>query len=170
MSRLDWKHGRFSDKYEIGQIDGALFGHQRNFGDYIDYYRFLRDASKSHDVYDEGDQVGRVFAQPMNLPVLHVTHQEGPRLDESTGFYYNDELHVTASLSQLSRVGLTFMDLETQDYLKDRFVYDDKVFRVTSIDVLGQIVRRDIIVAIDATHVKPDELVDDLQFAKWAAK
>jgi hypothetical protein len=59
------------------------------------------------------------------------------------------------------------MDLNTQNYLKDRFVYDTKVFRVTSVQVLGQIKQKDIIVSIDATQVKPDEMVNDLQFAQY---
>jgi hypothetical protein len=36
------------------------------------------------------------------------------------------------------------------------------------VQVLGQIQQRDIIVAIDATQVKPDELVNDIQFAQYA--
>lgn len=168
MARLDWKHGRFSAAYETNEIDAALYGYQHNFGDNVDYYRFIRSESRMNDIYDEGDQVGKVFADPIKLPVLHVTHQEGPNEDEDTGFYNNDDITVTASFSQVSRTGLTLVDVETQSYLKDRLVYDRKPFRITSINVLGQLQQRDIIVGIEATQLRGDELVNDLQFAKWS--
>lgn len=170
MARLDWKHGRFSENYEINEIHGAIYGHVHNFGDFIDWYRFLQDASHMHDIYDEGQGVGRVYGPPINMPVIHATHSEGVNEDLPEGFYFNDTLNVSASFSQLTRAGLTMLDLQTQNFLKDRFVYDDKVFRVTAISVLGQIRQRDIVVGIDASQVKPDELVNDLQFAKWASR
>jgi len=36
------------------------------------------------------------------------------------------------------------------------------------INVLGQIQRRDLIVSIEATQVRGDELVNDAQFAKYS--
>lgn len=168
MARLDWKHGRFSETYEVNEIHGAIYGHVHNFGDFVDWYRFLREDSHSHDVYDEGEGVGRVYGPPIHMPVIHATHDEGRNEDLVEGFYFRDSLHLSASFSQLTRAGLTRMDLEAPTYLKDRIVYDTRVFRVTAISVLGQIRQRDIVVGIDCTQVKPDELVNDLQFAKWA--
>jgi hypothetical protein len=168
MARLDWKRGRFGADYETYEINSALSGYQSNFGDVIDYYRFIKSESRVNDIYDEGDLVGKVFADPIRLPVLHVIHQEGPNEDEDTGFYYNDDLNVTASFSQITRAGLTLADLETQRYLKDRMVYNGKPFRVTAINILGQIQQRDVIVGIEGTQLRGDELVNDLQFAQWS--
>lgn len=168
MSRMDWKHGKFSETYEVNEIHASLYGHQHNFGDFVDWYRFLAEESHMHDIYDEGEGVGRVYADPINIPVIHATHEEGMNDDLETGFYFNDILHISASFSQITRAGLSRMDVETQNFLKDRIVYDSRVFRVTEISVLGQIRRRDIVVGVQATQVKPDELVNDLQFAKWA--
>jgi hypothetical protein len=75
---------------------------------------------------------------------------------------------VTLSFDQIKKMGLDKMDLNTGNYLKDRFVYDTKVFRVTRIEIMGQIQQKDIIVSIDATQVKPDEMVNDIQFAQYA--
>jgi hypothetical protein len=66
-------------------------------------------------------------------------------------------------------VGLTRLDIEHQNFLKDRILYDDRIFRISSIEILGQIQERDIIVSIACTEVKPDELVNDPQFKKWSA-
>ncbi len=168
MARLDWKHGRFSETYEVNEIHGALSGHQHNFGDYVEWYRFLAEDSATHDIYDEGTGVGRIYADPIRIPVIHATHQESPVDNRPEGWYFNDVLHVTASFSQLVRSGLPRLDLETPTYLKDRLVYDGRVFRITDISVVGQIKQRDIIVGIDATQVKPDEMANDSQFERWA--
>jgi hypothetical protein len=65
-------------------------------------------------------------------------------------------------------VGIRYVFVHRADYLRDRIVYDNKVFRVMKINVLGQIQRRDLIVSIEATQVRGDELVNDAQFAKYS--
>lgn len=154
--------------YETNEIEGALRGRQDLAGDQIEYYRFSKEDSQTDDLYDEGAGVGRVFDGPIPVPVMHATHEEGPAEQRNEGFYYNDNIHVTAGFTMLRRTGLTDMDLQSQSYLKDRIVYDGRVFRVLDIKVLGQIQRRDIIVAIDATQMRPDEMTGDPQFAAFA--
>jgi hypothetical protein len=168
MSRLDGKRGRFNVNYETNEINSGLksWGFS-NVGDTVDWYRFRADLSEVHDVYDEGTGVGRVYDGPISIPVLHATHSEGANEDTDIGFYFTDDLHVTASYAVMRAAGFIDLDQNTYKYLKDRFVYDGKVFRVLHIQVLDQIQQRDIIVGIDASHVKPDEMVNDQQFARW---
>ena len=168
MSRLDYKRGRFSPDSETNEIEAGLRGYQDNFGDLIDYFRFMREASVMHPIYDEGTAVGRVYNGPIALPVLQVVHEEAGNEDTDTGFYFSDDLHVTISFEAFKRAGFPHPDLATSDYLRDRIVYDKKVFRVMKISVLGQIQRRDLIVSIEATQVKGDELVNDQQWAKYS--
>lgn len=168
MSRLDWKRGRWTATQETLEIHGALYGWQHNFGDEIEYYRFLSEDSYTNTIYDEGDRVGKVYAPVLYVPCLHVTHSDGIKEQNDTGLYFNDGLYITCSFSQFTRVGLTYVDLDHQQYLNDRLVYDRKVFGVESIYVLGQIQERDIIVSIEASQVKPDELVNDSQWAAYA--
>lgn len=169
MSRMDWKRGRFSVEFETNEIDSALEGRQDEIGDTVEYYRFSKELSETHDIYDEGSGEGRVFTGPFPLPCLHVTREEGRNQDLTEGFYVNDDIHVTASFDQVRKVGLSEVDIHTQNYLRDRFVYDERVWRVMQIKVLGQIQRRDFIVSIQATQVKPDELINDTQFKKYSA-
>jgi len=168
VARLDWKQGRFSETHEINEIADALRGTQSAWGDQVEWYHFLRDASRMDDIYDEGAHVGRVYDGPTPIPVLHVAHTEGMSDDTPQGFYVNDALQITASYEQLTRAGMTWLDRETPAYLKDRLVYDGRVFRVTAINIVGQVRQRDVIVGIEATQCKPDELVGDYQFAQWA--
>jgi hypothetical protein len=169
MGRIGWKGGRFSVDFETSEIYRGLRDWQRLTGDQVYWYRFAYDQSSIDPVYGEAaGPLGRVYFGPNTIPALHVIHIEGENDNTENGFYYNDRAHITLSFDQLKRTGMDRMDLNTQNYLKDRFVYDTKVFRVTSVQILGQIQQKDIIVSIDATQVKPDELVNDVQFAQYA--
>lgn len=168
MSRLDWNGGRFHVDYETNEIYRGLRGWQREVGDYAYYYRFAYDQSNVDPVYGEATGPnGRVFFGPINIPALHVLHTEGAVEEAPEGFTYHDRIHVTASFDQLKRTGLTALDLNTQGYLKDRIVYDNKVFRVYNAQILGQIQRRDIIVTFDGVQLKPEDMVNDVQFAEY---
>ena len=167
-NRLGRKQGRFSSDYEVNEINAGLRGHQQAFGDEVDYYRFLREDSEMDDIYDEAAGVGRIYNGPIPIPALRVVHLEGSITNVDTGLYWNDELHLTLSFDQMGKVGLTKMDIEHQQYLRDRIVYDERVFTVTNVQILGQVQRRDVVVSIDATQVKGDELVNDPQWKRWS--
>lgn len=169
MSRLDWKRGRFDSDYETNDIFSGLDGYQDVFGDYLDYYRFDREESTMDDIYDEATGVsGRQYKPAIQIPAIHVTHIEGENKNGDMGFYYNDTVEANFSFKTLQGVGLTLADIRTGNYLKDRVVYDDKVFRVEQLSIEGQIQRRDIIVNLRATQMKPDELIDDPNFKRWS--
>lgn len=170
MSRADWKVGRFDVNYETNEVYFGLRGHRNaQIGDVVQYYRFNISNTGINDVYDEGYGIGKQYTGPIPLPCLHVVHEDGSNENLDTGFYYNDSIYVTAAFDQMYRTGLRFQDLEHQDYLKDRMVYDNKVFRVTAIHVVGQIQERDMIVSMEGTQVQTDELVNDIQFKQWSA-
>lgn len=169
MSRLDWKRGRFHTDYEVNEIAHGLRGYQGSqIQASIEYWRFDRQNSEMDDIFDEGVGAGKVYRPSVILPALHVTHNEGGSVDGDTGFYFNDDLYVTMSYTQFTRTGLTEADIRAVRYLKDRVLYDEKVFRVTQVNVLGQIKARDIIISIEGTQVKPDEMANDPQFAEYA--
>jgi hypothetical protein len=168
MGRLDHGSGRFDADYEINDISQALRGWQSEFGDNVLYYRYWGEQSQVHNIWDEATGVGRVWHPPHEVEVLHVTHVEGGNQDRAEGQYYNDEIYVTASVEQLQRLGMTELDLQYQTFLRDRLVYNFRVFRVTRIQVMGQIQKRDVIVSIEGTQVKPDEMLNDRGFEAFA--
>jgi len=90
MSRLDWKRGRFSPDLEVNEIEEGFRGYTEGYGDHIEYFRFLRESSTMHDIYDEGTAGGRVYNGPIDLPCLQVIHEEAGNEDNDTGFYYNE--------------------------------------------------------------------------------
>jgi len=167
-NRLGRKQGRFSVDFEINEINAGLRGQQQAFGDTVNYYVFEKEESTVDDIYDEGTGGGKVYNGPIPLPVLQVTHLEGGADNGENGFYSNDEVHFTLTFDEFTKTGMQAADIHPANYLRDRIVYDDIVFRVTKVEILGQIRRRDIIVAVDGTQVKGDELVNDPQFKRWS--
>lgn len=169
MGRADFKRGRFTAAYETAEIHDGLRGWQSTVGDHVDWWRYSRPASTKHDVYDEGASGGRVYSGPLVVPALHVIHTDGAEDDSETGFYAVDGLEATIAFRQLARTGITRADVFNRRYLRDRLVYDDAVFDITQILVLGQIQQADVIVAVTAVQTKPDEMVNDTQFKRWAS-
>ena len=167
MGRLDWKRGRWSADQETDRMFKAMRGWRDVAGDWLDYYRFDQGATQIDPIYDEATG-GRIYNSPVRLPCLHVTSIKGENENSDMGFYYNDTLSAVISFEQFTGVGMSHADILNGDYLNDRVYYDQRIYRVTQLAVRGQIQQRDIIVGLDATQMKPDELVDDPQFSQWS--
>src|SRR4051812_44344863 len=105
-NRLGRKQGRFTADFEVNDINAGLRGHQQAFGDEVEYYRFLRDASEMDDIYDEGTGAGKVFLGPIPVPAIKVIHVEGGSDQNDTGFYYNDDLHISLGYDMLDKIGM----------------------------------------------------------------
>ena len=167
MSRIDWAGGRFDIDFETNDMHRALYGWQDHVGTVVMYYRHHRNLVVADDVYDEAYGAELHFADPIPLPVLHATHVEGQGEFLEEGFYYLDDLHLSCSFEQLRRVGLSRQDIRVQNYIHDRIAHDDRLFRVEFIQVLGQVRNRDVIVSMDCSQVKPDEMRNSPEFKEF---
>lgn len=167
-SRLDWKRGRFGVNTETTLIHRALRGWQNRTGDSVTYFRFQFAESEMHDVYDEATGSGRVFYGKWQLPALRVTHVDSANEDpHDSGLYITDTLRVVLEFDQLQKFGLTEMDIKHGSFQRDRIAYDNLLYAVQRVNVLGQIRRRDVIVVIEAQQIRNDELVNDPQFEAY---
>jgi len=169
MARVDRKRGRFNADQATDSILHAMRGYAENQGDWITYYRLDPDATVMDAVYDEAIGQGLLYRPPVRMQCLHVIHVEGGNENSERGFYYNDDLDAKIAFDLFLQAGMSVADIATGNYLKDRVLYDRKLFRVTQLAVEGQIQERDIIIGLSATQLKPDELVNDTQFAAWAS-
>lgn len=170
MSRLDYKEGRWAPRYETTEADRALLGTQSVWGDWIDYYRFSSETSVTHGVYDEPVAGGRWFSGPIRLPVMHMVRDEGMPGPSPGGIYWTDTSFFAVPYAGLVRAGLGTIDTEHGDYVRDRVVYDDRVWRVSRIQVHGQLRRRDMTAVVTVTQLKSEDLTGDAQFSAWAGK
>lgn len=169
MSRLDFKHSlRFNSDTETNRIFKAMEGWRRSYGDVLRYYKFNAAASQMDPVYDEAVGAGRQYYPPVSVPCQHVIHPQGENEYGEYGMYYNDQMIATISFAAFTGVGFTYADIATGTYLNDRVLYDRKVFRVVRLLTKGQIQQRDVIIEMTCSQMKPDELVDDPEFAEWS--
>ena len=168
MTRIDSKRGRLNSDQATDKIFQAMRGYAANNGDWISYYRYDDASTVMDSVYDEAINGGLQFSPAVRLQCLHVTHIEGSNENSDRGFYYNDDLDAKIAFDLFLQAGMTMADIQTGNYLKDRVLYDRKLFRVTQLAVEGQIQERDIMIGLSATQIKPDELVNDTMFAAWS--
>lgn len=168
MSKLDAKRGRYNPDLETQRIFDAMDGWQSVDGDWIAYYRFNEAASPMDPVYDEPTGTGLLWHTPVRVQVLHTTEARGANEYGDKGFYTNNDIDVKVMFNKLIQAGFSKIDIDTANYLKDRIVYDRKVFRVTQIAIEGKMQERNVVAGITATQLKPDELVMDSAFADWS--
>ncbi|MFH9731869.1 hypothetical protein [Streptomyces sp. NPDC017260] len=166
--RADWKRGRFNINAETTFIHRALRGWQSTTGDTLTYFRFQHAESDMHDVYDEATGAGRVYYGRWQLPALHVTHVEAANTDpRDSGLYVTDTLRAVLEFDQLTKFGLSEMDIKHGSFQRDRVAYDGLLYGVQRVNVVGQIRRRDVVVVIEAEQIQNDELVNDPMFRQY---
>jgi len=168
MARIDRKRGRINVDQSTDKILQAMRGYAEVNGDWLTYMRYDDMATVTDDVYDEAIGNGLIYKPPVRIQCLHVTHVEGGNEDSDRGFYYNDDLDATIAFDLFLQAGMTMADIQTGNYLKDRVLYDRKLFAVKQLAVQGQVQQRDIVIGLSATQLKPDELVNDVLFADWS--
>lgn len=168
MSRLDWKRGRWNADTETDLIYKAMRGWADLAGDWIDYYRFNSEYTSLDPIYDEASGQGRIYEPRVRIKVLHNTLVFGENQNTDMGFYFNDTLETIVAFDQFANVVMSYPDILASNFTKDRIYYNQKVFRVLSVNPRGKIQQRPTLIHISSTQLKPDELVDDQIFAQWS--
>lgn len=163
----------FDSGYEQESIDAGIASRQQEVGVTVQWWFWDAKDSEVDDVYDEGIP-GRSlhWRGPFLLPVYQVHRVEGTAVDAGDGSYGVDNIQLVLGYAQATRAGLVpAVDRDRlRTHLKDRFIFDGKVWSPSSIvahnKLGGRGTRATIIV--EATEVRDDELVNDTQFAKYA--
>lgn len=162
--------GRFDHNYELANVFEAMDADLQRFaGQYVNWHRFDAENSTMDPIYDVGsDEGGRRFYRPFLLPVLGADLQEGVEVNTGQGSYTTDVCHIVVSYEHAEKAGLLNLAKNWRLYLGDRFIYNDVVFQVRSIQVLGPVRDRYEVLGIDGWQVNPEELINDPQFSKYA--
>jgi hypothetical protein len=168
MSRVDGHSGRATADFETTRMYETMRGYKGDYGDWVDYYRLDPAVTAFDPVYEEVTGTGRQYLPVVRLGCLHVTLVQGANTMGDKGFYYNDDLRAIVPYDVYEGSGMTMADLDTGQWEMDRIVYKQKVFQVNLIAIAGQIQERPTVVAIDASQVKPDQLIEDALFAGYA--
>lgn len=163
----------FDSAFEQESIDKGIADRQHNFGVTVDWWFWDPKDSEIDDIYDEGIP-GRtlMWRGPFRLPVYQVHRVQGTAVDAGEGSYGVDNIQLVLGYAQATRAGLEpAVDFDkSRSHLKDRFVFDHKVWSPSSIvahnKMGGRGTRSTIIV--EATEIRDDELVNDVQFLKFS--
>jgi hypothetical protein len=155
-------------QYDLLRINRDVAQEQQESGTEVDWW-FYDIGGSTGDEYDEG---GRRWKGPFRIPVLDARRVPGPLQDGSDGQYYRDTLTIRMNYEQSRLAGIT-PDIQTNTgaHLSDRIVYMGRVWNVFNIDVQGQFEpeNKEVTVTVYASQVRPDELVDDTDFAAYSA-
>lgn len=161
----------FDPKFEQESIDRGIAQQQGETGVWVDWWFWDPKDSRISNVYDEDiPGASRHWRGPHPMPVLQASRTMGTMEDSGEGAYQVDMVSLVLGYHQALQRGLSPVDF-TAKHLKDRFVFEGKVWNPSSIvarNLLGGNDRRRSTVMVVATEVKPDELVNDDQFQRYA--
>jgi hypothetical protein len=158
--------GRFSALYEIESVGSGVENDlQEPMGQKVRWWTYNSEASEVDPVYSVGANVGtgRMWNVPFSMSVVMATITQGPLYQNDRGFYTLDNLILVVNATEMYDK-LPDMAYGPDPHLKDRIEYRGHAFTPTLIYPKGHIQNHLVVVRIEALEVKPEELVNDVQF------
>lgn len=158
--------GRFSALYEIESVGAGVENDlQEPMGQKVRWWVYSEEGSEIDPVYSVGADVGtgRMWLPPFEISVVMATISQGPLYQNDRGFYTLDNLVLVVNATEMY-TKLPDMAYGPDTHLKDRVEYRGHAFTPTLIYPKGHIQNHLVVVRIEALEVKPEELVNDVQF------
>lgn len=157
----------FNNDFDLNRINRDIAQEQAGHGTSVGWY-FYQGAALD-DTYDEG---GRRWTGPKNVSVVSAVIQQGPNRPSDTGRYITDRAVLRMSYKQIADENFG-MDFSTnfEPHYNDRFVFRGHVYSVQEIKSDGHFdaQARDVMVQVTGGQLRPDELVNDIDFTAYAA-
>jgi hypothetical protein len=116
-----------------------------------------------YDVSNQEENQGRRWNAPFDMPVIMAQQIRSTNVMNERGFYVTDTLRLVVAVDDLNRLLPDIVDNPT-DHIKDRVVFQKKVFVPTRVMPRGRYKERYAVVTIDCNQVNAEELVNDPQF------
>jgi len=161
--------GRFGIPYERDSIlSGITKDLRRPVGQDVEWWRRDKEDTEVDDVYDVGSvSGGRIWHQGIIIPCVQAAIFQGVTLQDDRGFYNTDVLRVTINMEDVERL-LSTMPANPDDYLRDRIVFRNQVFRPTHFYPRGLVSDQYTLFTLDAAQENPEEMINDSQFIQYA--
>lgn len=163
--------GRFTADYEIDSYSAGINEDlQRVVGGEIPWWKFDEEATTVDDVYSVGsdDGGGRRYKPHRMLPYIVAQVFQGQTDQSDRGFYNADNLRLSIHMPDFKRVFPNIVP-EVDQFLRDRAIFNGKLFRPSRIYLRGRVLDHYTIVTMDLVEVKGEELVNDPQF-RWGTE
>jgi hypothetical protein len=151
-------------KDRILRMNDIMRNYQRVWGENVLWFEYDAMTSSKDQVYDEGPS--RVWYPPVVLPVLFLDFRQDDPLDTDEGFYVLSTASVvfqTTSATDRFRISA----LNTAGHFRDRFQYDNNIYRVTKYEKQGFVHGTYLTVSALGEQVKGEEVVNDTQQADF---
>jgi len=162
--------GRFDINFERNSIlSGITEDLRRPVGQVVQWWRWDKVDTGIDDIYDVGSNaLGRRWYPGFDVPCVSAVIYQGATLQDERGFYNTDVLRVTLNMADVERLFPT-MPTSPDDFLRDRIVFRNEVFRPTHFYPRGLITDEYTLFTLDASQINPEELVNDQQFSQYSA-
>jgi|SRR5215467_425808 len=147
-------------KDRLIRINEVMKGYQRVWGESVLWFEYdAMDATK-HQVYDEGPS--RVWYPPVVLPVMFLDFRQDDPENVEEGFYVLSTASIVFQVTEaVDRFQIN--PLSTAAHFRDRFSYDNIVYRVTKYEKQGFVHGTYLTVSALGEQVKGEEVVNDAQ-------
>ena len=157
--------GRFGLLNEMQRISAGIEEDlQKPLAQSVRWYRYAADSTRIDPVYDVGDyDGGRTWQDPIEVGVLRASIEQGPQYHNDRGFYTVDTLYLVLNYQEAKR-RLSDVLKAPDSSLLDRIEFRGSLFVPTLINPRALLFGRVATIIVQATQVKPEELVNDPQF------
>lgn len=178
------RQGRFSIDHERQSIiAGTTKEIVETVGNKVEWWFFDGENTIVDPIYDVGDSGilgGRRWIGPLVVPTINSVIEQGVTEQNARGFYNTDMLLLTVNMDVIyngnSLLGanaatlprLANIETNPDNYLQDRVVYRGEVFSPRKVYPRGLITDKYTLITIQCHQVNAEELVNDLQFQKYA--
>lgn len=162
----------FGVKDERRRIDAGMEDYQQVYGTEVLWFFLDVATTQVDDIYDEGFVGGgRSYIGPLRIPVLSAVPAQGEEEAAEGGYASYDHMTLVMSYEQVRRAGLDRNLVQDRELRQlDRFVFRNRVFDVDAVQTSGHFEQAsaDTVLRVEATQLRPDELVDSAAFARWS--
>jgi hypothetical protein len=167
--------GRFDSDFDLDSMgDGITADLTNPAGTTAEWWKFDSVNSVVDPVYDvEPEGTGRVWKGPFVLNIARASITQGATPVTDRGFYNVDTLHLTLNVDDFRLASSELFNdrglVKNLDITnRYRLIWKDQVYRPVKTQQTGQVANRHTIITIDLIQLMPDELVNDVQFLKYA--
>lgn len=163
---------RSSVRREIRSVERGLRQFQREVGDTVVWYEFDSAKSSGGDTYDEGGipdpldptliptGAGLVFKAPTAIPVVWIRFVTPTAIQTEEGEYTVNRTTLRFARDVMRTSGLQ-NPLDPAAHFNDRYSYNGFLYRVDGYNPRGWIHNTYLMVDVNGTQLKPEELQSD---------
>lgn len=142
------------------RMNEIMRNYQRVWGESVLWFEYNAMASTKDEVYDEGPS--RVWYPPIVLPVMFLDFRQDDPIDTDAGFYVLSTASVCFQVTEAND-RMRISPLFTASHFRDRFQYDNNIYRVTKYEKQGFVHGQYLTVSALGEQVKGEEIVNDTQ-------